>query len=52
MGNDNVVDAPEEAESPEEIADGVETFDAIPEDEEKKNQNTLSMKMQNLIQML
>ena len=36
MGNDNVVDAPEEAESPEEIADGVETFDAIPEDEEKK----------------
>ena len=36
MGNDNVVDAPEEAESPEEISDGVETFDAIPEDEEKK----------------
>ena len=37
IGNDNVVDAPEEAESPEEIADGVETFDAIPEDEEKQN---------------
>lgn len=36
IGNDNVVDAPEEAESPKEIADGVETFDAIPEDEEKK----------------
>ena len=36
-GNDNVVDAPEEAESPEEKADGVETFDAIPEDEEKQN---------------
>ena len=36
MGNDNVVDAPEDAESPEEISDGVETFDAIPEDEEKK----------------
>ena len=36
IGNDNVVDAPEEAESPEEIADGVETFDAIPEDEEKQ----------------
>ena len=36
IGNDNVVDAPEEAESPEEIADGVEKFDAISEDEEKK----------------
>ena len=35
-GNDNVVDAPEEAESPEEKADGVENFDAIPEDEEKQ----------------
>ena len=42
MGNDNVVDAPEEAESPEEIADGVETFDAIPEDEEKqKSEHTI-----------
>ena len=41
-GNDNVVDAPEEAESPEEIADGVETFDAIPEDEEKqKSEHTI-----------
>lgn len=36
-GNDNVVDAPEEEASPEEKADGVETFDAIPEDEEKQN---------------
>ena len=42
IGNDNVVDAPEEAESPEEIADGVETFDAIPEDEEKqKSEHTI-----------
>ena len=42
IGNDNVVDAPEEAESPEEIADGVETFDAIPEDEEKqKSEQTI-----------
>ena len=42
MGNDNVVDAPEEAESSEEIADGVETFDAIPEDEEKqKSEHTI-----------
>ncbi len=42
MGNDNVVDAPEEAESPEEISDGVETFDAIPEDEEKqKSEHTI-----------
>ena len=41
-GNDNVVDAPEEAESPEEIADGVETFDAIPEDEGKqKSEHTI-----------
>ena len=43
IGNDNVVDAPEEAESPEEIADGVETFDAIPEDEEKqKSEHTIN----------
>lgn len=42
IGNDNVVDAPEEAKSPEEIADGVETFDAIPEDEEKqKSEHTI-----------
>ena len=42
MGNDNVVDAPEEAESSEKIADGVETFDAIPEDEEKqKSEHTI-----------
>ena len=42
IGNDNVVDAPEEAESPEEIADGVGTFDAIPEDEEKqKSEHTI-----------
>ena len=42
IGNDNVVDAPEEAESPEEIAGGVETFDAIPEDEEKqKSEHTI-----------
>ena len=42
IGNDNVVDAPEEAESPEEIADGVETFDVIPEDEEKqKSEHTI-----------
>ena len=42
IGNDNVFDAPEEAESPEEIADGVETFDAIPEDEEKqKSEHTI-----------
>ena len=42
IGNDNVVDAPEEAESPEEIADGVETFDAIPDDEEKqKSEHTI-----------
>ena len=42
IGNDNVVDASEEAESPEEIADGVETFDAIPEDEEKqKSEHTI-----------
>ena len=42
IGNDNVVDAPEEAESPKEIADGVETFDAIPEDEEKqKSEHTI-----------
>ena len=42
IGNDNVVDAPEDAESPEEIADGVETFDAIPEDEEKqKSEHTI-----------
>ena len=42
MGNDNVVDAPEDAESPEEISDGVETFDAIPEDEEKqKSEHTI-----------
>lgn len=42
IGNDNVVDAPEEAESLEEIADGVETFDAIPEDEEKqKSEHTI-----------
>ena len=42
IGNDNVVDAPEEAESPEEKADGVETFDAIPEDEEKqKSEHTI-----------
>ena len=42
IGNDNVVDAPEEGESPEEIADGVETFDAIPEDEEKqKSEHTI-----------
>ena len=42
IGNDNVVDAPVEAESPEEIADGVETFDAIPEDEEKqKSEHTI-----------
>ena len=42
IGNDNVVDAPEEAESPEEIADGVETFDAIPEDVEKqKSEHTI-----------
>ena len=42
IGNDNVVDAPEETESPEEIADGVETFDAIPEDEEKqKSEHTI-----------
>ncbi len=42
IGNDNVVDAPEEAESSEEIADGVETFDAIPEDEEKqKSEHTI-----------
>lgn len=42
IGNDNVVDAPEEAESPEEIADGLETFDAIPEDEEKqKSEHTI-----------
>ena len=42
IGNDNVVDAPEEAESPEEITDGVETFDAIPEDEEKqKSEHTI-----------
>ena len=42
IGNDNVVDAPEEAESPEEIADGVETFDAILEDEEKqKSEHTI-----------
>ena len=42
IGNDNVVDAPEEAESPEEIADGVEAFDAIPEDEEKqKSEHTI-----------
>ena len=42
IGNDNVVDAPEEAESPEEIADGVETFDAIPEDEEnQKSEHTI-----------
>ena len=42
IGNDNVVDAPEEAESPEEIADGVETFDAIPEDEVKqKSEHTI-----------
>ena len=42
IGNDNVVDAPKEAESPEEIADGVETFDAIPENEEKqKSEHTI-----------
>ena len=41
-GNDNVVDAPEVVESPEEQADGVETFDAIPEDEEKqKSEHTI-----------
>ena len=36
-GNDNVVDAPEVVESPEEQADGVETFDAVSEDDEKQN---------------
>ena len=35
--NDNVVDAPEVVESPEEQADGVETFDAVSEDDEKQN---------------
>ena len=36
-GNDNVVVAPEVVESPEEQADGVETFDAVSEDDEKQN---------------
>ena len=36
-GNDNVVDAPEVVESPEEQAGGVETFDAVSEDDEKQN---------------
>ena len=36
-GNDNVVDAPEVVESPEGQADGVETFDAVSEDDEKQN---------------
>ena len=41
-GNDNVVDAPEVVESPEEQADGVETFDAVSEDEEKqKSEHTI-----------
>ena len=35
--NDNDVDAPEVVESPEEQADGVETFDAVSEDDEKQN---------------
>lgn len=40
-GNDNVVDAPEEAETPEEQAQGVESFDAIPEDEENLQEHTI-----------
>ena len=33
----NVVDAPEESETPEERADGAEVFDAIPEEEEQQS---------------